>query len=196
MVAPGDLGCLLADETQRDSCTMSRPLVSQVFGKAQDYRMTLGSHETVGGHEMAIGLRVCMYEEYMAATHHLRKDQGRISSYHMYGRSEPRHAEKEQLRVVGGTIKRILPGNFSCEVEWDNGQKGVYFQKVLYAGEDVPAREDDNYKKLMNSRRVLEQRPDMKKKKQEYALRKSGKFDQAAQNLADSIVRWSRWRPN
>ena len=28
---------------------MSRPLVSQVFGKAKDYRMTLGKHETHGG---------------------------------------------------------------------------------------------------------------------------------------------------
>ena len=34
--------------------------------------------------------------------------------------------------MVGGTVVRVLPGNFSCEVEWDNGQKGVYFQAYVY----------------------------------------------------------------
>jgi len=47
-------------------------------------RMKLGNHETRGGHEIRLGLRVCMYEEYMAATHHLRKDLGRISEYWNY----------------------------------------------------------------------------------------------------------------
>ena len=88
------------------------------------------------GHELALGLRVCLYEEYLAATHHLRKDQGRISTFHLYGNASqvcdsgrsplilalvpsgktvPRQPDKEHRRIVAGTITRILPGNFSCE---------------------------------------------------------------------------------
>lgn len=191
---------------------MAKPLVSQVFGKIKDYRMTLGNHETRGGHEMSLGLRVCMYEEYMAATHHLRKDLGRISEYFSYVvstavklESRPKETDANtgrgsiKKRLVGGTVSRVLPGNFSCEVEWDNGQKGVYFQSALYFGEDVPLRDDDGYMKLMKSRKILEQRPDLKKKQAAEIAKKQriGHQDPVAVEKAKaSQNRWARWRPN
>mmetsp|Transcript_13040 Transcript_13040/g.20494 ORF Transcript_13040/g.20494 Transcript_13040/m.20494 type:complete len:112 (+) Transcript_13040:618-953(+) len=84
--------------------------------------MTLGKHETIGGHELSRELRVCLYEEYVAATHNLQKELGRVNKH----------------GLMGGTITRILPGNFSCEVQWDDGTKGVYFQSALFCGVDVP----------------------------------------------------------
>ena len=71
------------------------------------------------------------------------------------------------LRCVlpGGWASVALATEHVCSlptgiaVEWDNGQKGTYFQKVLYMGDDVPAREETNYKNLLESRRVLEQVP-------------------------------------
>mmetsp|Transcript_89988 Transcript_89988/g.145614 ORF Transcript_89988/g.145614 Transcript_89988/m.145614 type:complete len:190 (-) Transcript_89988:129-698(-) len=189
---------------------MAKPLVSQVFGKIKDYRMKLGNHETRGGHEIRLGLRVCMYEEYMAATHHLRKDLGRISEYWNYfivsgldslqgGQHGNELRLQETPRLVGGTISRILPGNFSCEVEWDNGQKGIYFQSALYYGDDVPPRNEDSYRKLMNSRQILDQRPDLRRKRAAEAAKKLrvGHQDPAAVAKAHaSHTRWARWRPN
>lgn len=174
---------------------MAKPLVSQVFGKIKDYRMSLGKHETKGGHEICLGLRVCLYEEYVAATHHLRKDMGRITGYHTYGRK----TDREEKKLVGGTVTRILPGNFSCEVEWDNGQKGTYFQSALYTGEDVPQREQGNYEKLLESRKLLDQRPDLKKKRLEKAQKEHGGRSRDVHgdgNAAASRNRWAHWRPN
>lgn len=173
---------------------MAKPLVSQVFGKIKDYRMSLGKHETKGGHEISLGLRVCLYEEYVAATHHLRKDMGRITGYHTYAR----RTDREEKKLVGGTVSRILPGSFSCEVEWDNGQKGIYFQSALYTGEDVPHREQGNYERLMESRKLQDKRPDIRKQKLEKAKKESGNSRRHGDGAeaAASHNRWARWRPN
>eukprot|EP00802_Teleaulax_amphioxeia_P025890 Tamp_26830.p1 GENE.Tamp_26830~~Tamp_26830.p1 ORF type:complete len:185 (+),score=33.30 Tamp_26830:85-639(+) len=184
---------------------MAKPLVSQVFGKIKNYRMQLGEHESRGGHEISLTsngqpLRVCLYEEYVAATHHLRKDMGRITDFWSYFGASGAEDKKEQ-KLVGGTVVRVLPGNFSCEVEWDNGQKGVYFQSVLYYGEDVPPRDEDAYRKLISSRAILAKRPDLKKKHQEEMAKRNKVTSvyhdpKAAADKAASRNRWARWRPS
>mmetsp|Transcript_126416 Transcript_126416/g.188636 ORF Transcript_126416/g.188636 Transcript_126416/m.188636 type:complete len:110 (+) Transcript_126416:207-536(+) len=98
---------------------MARPLVSQVFGKQTFDRTTLGKHESIGGCEVRREERVCLYEEYVAATHAL-------------------HHGIKKSGLLGGIVTRVLPGGFSCEVQWDDGTKGIYFQSALFAGPDVP----------------------------------------------------------
>jgi len=202
---------------------MAKPLVSQVFGKTKNYRMKLGEHETRGGHEIGLTangepMRVCLYEEYVAATHHLRKDLGRITDFWTYilsadgaaasrgdggkdGHGGASGAEdRREKKMVGGTVVRVLPGGFSCEVEWDNGQKGVYFQSVLYYGEDVPPRDEVAYRRLISSPEILEKRPDLKKKQQAEAAKRQGLISNQDTVLAArkeaSHQRWARWRPN
>ncbi|EKX33386.1 hypothetical protein GUITHDRAFT_166484 [Guillardia theta CCMP2712] len=95
---------------------MAAPNLWDVFGRKKFDRMVLGKPEDEGGSEICKGIRVRMFEEYQASTHYLRKDLGRF---------------KQQ--GVSGTVVRVLPGKFACEVEWENGQRGIYFMSALYA---------------------------------------------------------------
>uniref|UniRef100_A0A6U5A3R1 Uncharacterized protein n=1 Tax=Hemiselmis andersenii TaxID=464988 RepID=A0A6U5A3R1_HEMAN len=103
---------------------MSKPLVHHVYGKKFYGRQTCGNHESTGGHELYPGLRVCLYEEYVASTFE----------------RNPKHGAVRQVGLLGGTVKALKPGGFAADVEWDNGQRGTYFKAVLWTGGEVPKK--------------------------------------------------------
>ena len=102
--------------------------------------MKLGEHESRGGHEISlqsggVPTRVCLYEEYVAATHHLRKDMGRISDFWSYLGV----GGTQEAKLVGGTITRVLPGNFSCEVMPASTYSTVLLPYCTYPTLSIPA---------------------------------------------------------
>eukprot|EP00292_Cryptomonas_paramecium_P015049 CAMPEP_0113670738 /NCGR_PEP_ID=MMETSP0038_2-20120614/5308_1 /TAXON_ID=2898 /ORGANISM="Cryptomonas paramecium" /LENGTH=138 /DNA_ID=CAMNT_0000586797 /DNA_START=50 /DNA_END=464 /DNA_ORIENTATION=- /assembly_acc=CAM_ASM_000170 len=88
--------------------------------------MTAGKPESAGGTELRKGLRVSLYEEYIAVTLH---NETQRSLERPQGRRAVQRA---------GTVIKILPGGFSAVVKWDDGTSGTYFQSVLFSGTDVP----------------------------------------------------------